>query len=320
MLNFDSITDSFSEPLFVYSGSTFDGCISLEDLHKKPFYISEGDELILFIQKKSKKNSTEKEEQALSFTFTCNDEIAGKYPFKLSPETTASLNGDYDYYVCLKFADGDYYQIVPHTTLRASVPYGVIEYYEEKNHIHAIVPRVMAESGYEPALFETQEFIENTESSDNQSNIRISHIRGADIVMISNNFDPDKTSPTELIAEINNKLEYYGAKNPYITGFFYSSLLPYQSDYKAIVKEAFGQRFIDVEEILKTPVLSEHSELIVSSIAFDLIRQKPTEEDILKIMHKEYPDCIMQDERNFNDKGRYAVAKTIIKEAMNNGI
>ena len=222
--------------------------------------------------------------------------------------------------MCLKFADGDYYQIVPHTTLHASVPHGVIEYYEGKNHIHARVPRVMAESGYEPALIETEEFIEYMENSDNQLTIRIRHIRGADIVLISDSFDPDKTTATELIAEINNKLEYDGAKNPYIIGFFYSNVLPYQSDYKSAVKEAFGQRFIDVEEILKTPVLSEHSEMIVSSIALDLLRQKATSNDILTIAHDKYPECMLKDETHFNDKGRYAAAKIIIKEAMKNGI
>ena len=67
MLNFDSFTDSFSDDLYVYSGSTFDGCISLEDLHKKPFYISEGDELIFFIKKKNKKDPAENDEQTISF-------------------------------------------------------------------------------------------------------------------------------------------------------------------------------------------------------------------------------------------------------------
>ena len=277
----------------------------------------------LFFVKKSAKSDVKEATQSvkeLSLTLTADDEVMGEYPFKLDPETTETLNGDYYYYVSVRFADGDYYQIVPYTPLHASIPYAVIEYNEDKNKIKAKVPRVMAESGYEPTVSDVIEFIENVQNEDNPSVIYMRHICGSDIILINDRLKPNEFTPVELVAQIHDKIQYYGANNPFIAGFFHSSVNIYQKEYKASLKETFNQRYIDVEEILKTPVVSEYSEMIVSSIVFDLIRQKPASDDILKITHGEYPECILQDETHFNEKGRYAAAKIIIKEAIHNGI
>ena len=315
-------TIPFAKDLYLYTGSTFDGCISLEDIHGKPFYISEGYEIIFFVKKSAKTDvkETTQSVKELSLTLTADDEVMGEYPFKLDPETTETLSGDYYYYVSVRFADGDYYQIVPYTPLHASIPYAVIQYNEDKNKIKAKVPRVMAEIGYEPAVSDVIEFMEDVQNQNNPSVIHMRHIRGSDIILINDRLKPNELPPAELVAQISDKIEYYGANNPFIAGFFHSSVNIYQKEYKATLKETFNQRYIDVEEILKTPVLSEHSEMIVSSIAFDLIRQKPASDDILKITHGEYPECIMQDETHFNEKGRYAAAKIILKEAIHNGI
>ena len=76
-----------------------------------------------------------------------------------------------------------------------------------------------------------------------------------------------------------------------------------------------GDYFIDVQKILKTPVFDNATGDVISSIAFDKLRQKPTSEDILSVIDGQYPVCIMQDETHFNDKGLKLVAQTILQEA-----
>lgn len=139
--------NSFTKDLLIYTGSTFDGSIVIKDVHGEPFYISEGDEIIFFIKKVG--NTTENPTQII---LTCDDEIMGQYPFKLSSDDTEKMKGDYYYYAYIRFADGDYYQIIPYTPLHASVPYGILQYQEDKNKIYAQVPRVMAKTDYEPTL------------------------------------------------------------------------------------------------------------------------------------------------------------------------
>lgn len=301
--------------LYLYTGSTFDGSIVIKDVHGEPFLISEGDE-ITFIIKKADKTAYD---EPIRITITYEDEVSGEYPFKLSPEETSNLSGDYYYCAFIRFADGDYYQIVPNTSLKASVPYGALSYYENKNQIIAQVPRVMAESNYVPALHEIEEFISSVDSNENRLPIRIRHINGADIILISNNIDISNITPYELIEHINRKIEYFGAENPYISGFFHVDEIPEHNEYYMAVKETFGKKFIDVEAVLKTPILSKHSKQIISSVVFDTLRERPTHNDILLIAHNEYPERIMQDETHFNKKGCQAAARVILKEVYNIG-
>ncbi len=191
----------YTKDLYVYRGSTFDGSICLEDIHGEPFCISEGDEIILYIEKAIKNP-----EQSDPFTLTLNnrDEVCGRYPFKLEPEITEAFSGDYYYYIYIRFADGDYYQIVPYTPLHACIPYGVINYCENKNLIRARVPRVMAKSGYEPAINEIMEMITNSESGDITESVQIKHIKEADIIVINNNSDITSLTPSGLVGYIKN--------------------------------------------------------------------------------------------------------------------
>lgn len=308
-------TIPFAKDLYLYTGSTFDGSIVIKDVHGEPFLISEGDE-ISFVIKKADKTSAD---EPIQITITYEDEVNGEYPFKLSPVETSSLNGDYYYSAFIRFTDGDYYQIVPDTLLKASVPYDVLSYYENKNQIIAQVPRAMVESNYVPALNEIEEFVSSVDSKDNKLPIRIRHIYGADIIMISNNIDISNITPYELIEQINGKIEYFGTENPYISGFFHVDEIPEHNEYYMAVKETFEKKFIDVEALLKTPILSKHSEQIISSVAFDMLRERPTHNDILLIAHNEYPERIIQDETHFNKKGCQAVARVILKEVYNIG-
>ena len=113
--------------------------------------------------------------------------------------------------------------------------------------------------------------------------------------------------------------EFVGAESPYVCGFFHVDEMPEQNSYYEAVRETYGDRFIDVEAILKTPVYGRDSETVVSSVVFDLLNQRPNRDDILSIIHNEYPDRIMQDETHYNEKGCKAAAKTISKEDFNIG-
>ena len=305
---------SFAKDLYLYTGSTFYGSIVIKDVHGEPFLISEGDELTFFI-KKADKSSTD---EPVQITITYEDEVSGEYPFKLTQEETAKLSGEYYYSAFIRFSDGDYYQIVPNTPLKANVPLGVLSYCENKNQIIAQVPRVMTESDYSPALNALEAFITCVDSEENERPVQIRRINDKAIVLIGN-IDTDNTTPEELLERIEHMAEFVGAESPYVCGFFHVDETPEQNSYYEAVRETYGDRFIDVEAILKTPVYGRDSETVVSSVVFDLLNQRPNRDDILSIIHNEYPDRIMQDETHYNEKGCKAAAKTISKEVFNIG-
>ena len=302
----------FAKDLYIYTGSTFDGSIVIKDVHGEPFLISDGDEITFFI-KKADKNSTE---EPVQITITYEDEVSGEYPFKLTPEETAKLSGEYYYSAFIRFSDGDYYQIVPNTPLKAKVPMGVLSYCENKNQIIAQVPRVMKESDYCPALNELEAFIACVDSEDNERPIQIRHINDKEIVLIGN-IHTNSTTPDELIERIERMADFIGAESPYVSGFFHVDEISEQNSYYEAVRETYGDRFIDVETILKTPVYGKGSEMVVSSVAFGLLKQEPSCTDILSIIHNEYPERIMNDNTHFNEKGCEAAARAIIKEVFN---
>lgn len=303
-----------AKDLYLYTGSTFDGSIVIKDVHGEPFMISDGDEITVFITKADKYSSGE----PVQITITYEDEVSGEYPFKLTPEKTSDLKGDYYYNAFIRFSDGDYYQIVPNTPLKAKVPIGVLSYSENKNRIVAQVPRVMKESDYCPALNELEAFIDCIDSEENEHPVQIRRISDKAIVLIGN-IDTNNTTPTELIERIERMAEFVGAEEPYVAGFFHVDELSEQHLYYDTVKETFGERFVDVEAILKTPVYGKDSETVVSSVVFDLLKQRPSRNDILSIIHNEYPERIIEDETHYNEKGCQAAAKVIVKEVFNIG-
>lgn len=304
----------FAKDLYIYTGSNFDGSIVIKDVHNEPFLISEGDEITFFIKKANKKSTDE----PVQITLTYEDEVSGEYPFKLTPDETAELNGDYYYSAFIRFADGDYYQIVPNTPLKAKIPFGVLSYCENKNQIIAQVPRVMNESNYVPALNELEEYISCVDSEENERPVQIRLINNKAIVLIGN-IDTNNTKPYELVEMINRMFEFVGAENPYISGFFHVDEIPEQNSYYEAIRETYGDRFIDVKAILKTPVYGKGSKMVVSSVAFDLLKQRPNRDDILSIIHNEYPERIVKDNIHFNENGCQAAARVILKEVFNIG-
>ena len=101
--------------------------------------IDQDDEIKLYF--KPMDNNSGKE--TVQISLTSNDEIMGEYPFKLTAEQTESIEGEYEYYAFVYFADGDRYQIIPRTPLHASIPRIAVSYSENKNTIFGQVPRVM---------------------------------------------------------------------------------------------------------------------------------------------------------------------------------
>ena len=176
----------------------------------------------------------------------------------------------------------------------------------------------MSESDYVPALNELEAYVDCVDSEDNKRPVHIRCINDKSIVLIEN-IDTNEMTPMELINRIKRMAEYVGAENPYVSGFFHIDEIPEQNEYYTAVKEAFGDRFIDVEPILKTPVFANNSETVVSSIVFDILKQRPNRKDVLSIIHNEYPERIINDETHFNEKGCYAAARVILKEVFDIG-
>lgn len=304
----------FAKDLRLYTGSTFYGSIVIKDVHGKPFMISEGDEITLFIKKTDKTSA----DNPVQITLTCENEVSGEYPFKMTPEETSELKGDYYYSAFIRFADGDYYQIVPDTPLKAKVPLGVLSYCENKNRIFAQVPRVMADNDYLPALNELELYIASVDSNENERPVQIRLINDKALVLIGN-IDTGSTAPAELFERIERMAEFVGTESPYVSGFFHADELPEQNEYYTALKEYFGEKFIDAKVTLKTPVYARDSETVVSSVTFDLLRQRPNRNDILSIIHNEYPERILQDKTHFNEKGCEAAARVLLKEVFNIG-
>ena len=265
--------------------------------------ISEGDEITFHIVKAENDGNFS---DVFTLTLDCSDEIEGKYPLKILPETTSHLYGLYYYSVTLRFADGDNYTVVPFTKLHAMLPFNCIGYHEHKNDIVGVVPRVMAKNDYIPFTDELAEFIGDFQSENRL--IGVKRIPDTDILLVRD--VESGISAEELVQNIRNTAENYGIKVFYVSGFFYDT----PDSYHTVMETAFGKYFIDVQKILKTPVFENTSDKIISGIAFDKLHLTPSVTDILSIQNGEYPDCILLDETHFNDKGLQLVAQTILQE------
>ena len=290
----------YPDELYIYRHSVFDGCITLRDIHGKVFLISDGDTLNFRIVKAENDTFTD----VFTLNLTADDEVQGKYPFKISSEVTDTLYGLYYYSVSVGFADGDVYTAVPFTKLHAVLPLRCIGYHEQKNEIVGIVPRVMAGNSYVPFSDELAEFLK--EFQNDSTLVTMYAVEGCSVIFVRR-----CTSVDDLVRIIKNTAANYGLKRYFVAGFFHDD--PQQ--YSFVFRNIFGNYFIDVQEILKTPVFDNATGDVISSIAFDKLRQKTTPTDILSIVNGEYPVCIMQDETHFNDKGLKLIAQTILQEA-----
>ena len=151
-------------------------------------------------------------------------------------------------------------------------------------------------------------FISEADGDNSNRFSRLLYIHEQDIVILEN-IDTERTTPAELIDSVRNRLEYYGIEAPYAAGFFHADERPEYGDYLAAAKEYFGEKFIDVETILKTLVYKDGD--IVSSTAMNLLKVTPTADDIALIADNKYPGYIQKDETHFNKNGCYAAAKVI---------
>ena len=272
----------------------------MRDIHGEVFFLSEGDTVKFRITKAENDTFTD----VFTLNLTADDEVQGKYPFKISSEVTDTLYGLYYYSVSVCFADGDVYTAVPFTKLHAVLPLRCIGYHEQKNEIVGMIPRVMAENRYIPFADTLAEFL--GEFQNDSSPVTMYAVERCSVIFVRR-----CTSVDDLVRNIRNTAANYGLKTYFVTGFFHDD--PQQ--YSAVIRNIFGDYFIDVQKILKTPVFDNATGDVISSIAFDKLRQKPTSEDILSVIDGQYPVCIMKDETHFNDKGLKLVAQTILQEA-----
>lgn len=285
--------------IHINTGSDFFGRIAIKDIHGKRYLISEGDEIRFFIRTEQKT-----EVDPLCIVLTCDDEIMGKYSFRLESEVTEQLEGNYYYYAFIRFADGGNYQIIPDTPIKIQRLKGTEYYPKYPNIFEANVPRRMKI----PDLSGLMMFISEADGDNSNRFSRFLYIHEQDIVILEN-IDTERITPAELIDSVRNRLEYYGIEAPYAAGFFHADERPEYGDYLAAAKEYFGEKFIDVETILKTPVYKDGD--IVSSTAMNLLKVTPTADDIALISDNKYPGYIQKDETHFNKNGCYAAAKVI---------
>ena len=269
-----------AKPLTIYTGSNFVGAVVIKDISENMFLISEGDEIHLYINPADKS----KTKGFRKITLTSEDEIMGKYPFKIPAEITAEMNGNYYCDAFVQFWDGDYCQIAPRIAVKATAPYETPIYYKDMNCITAQVPRSMRFSGYIPGILVLQDAISKMEAPDNSKLIRIRHIAPADVVIVGDCIDTNNVTPAGLVETIRAVVEASEAEHVFIAGFFHADELPWQQEYLAAVKTAFEERFIDVEYQLKRIVFDTNNNNIVASGAVDMLMIPPTEDDLLHIL------------------------------------
>ena len=75
--------------IHINTGSDFFGRIAIKDIHGKQYLISERDEIRFFIRTEQKT-----EVDPLCIVLTCDDEIMGKYSFRLESEVTEFVSSN----------------------------------------------------------------------------------------------------------------------------------------------------------------------------------------------------------------------------------
>lgn len=294
----------------IYKGSTFFGQLSIKDIKGNEFLVAEGEEITLFF-KPTDKTMTK---SYFTVTLTSNDEILGNYPFMLSAEQTAAMDSDCYCYAFVRFEDGDYCRILPDTQVKVMTPCEGPLYYGGWNTLIAQVPRVMRDRNRKPGEYILQYAITELNDQNNSKLLLMRSLAYFDIVIVGDCIDTAAVTPSDLVGKIRTLMDTSEIDTCFVAGFFHSDELPAQKAYLSAVKTAFTDCFIDAEALLKTPVENSSGE-VIGSRAFDALRQIPNAADIMKILHKEYPDRIMKDAVHFNETGCYAAAKVIMWEA-----
>ena len=308
------------EDLKVYRGSTFDCSISLVDRKRNTFLLSDGDKLIFGIKKNlSVDPETGKvSEDIIKKELTLDDEIGGKYYFRLSPDETALPDEHYFYYVSIELSDGERYQIAPFCRLDVSLPIALS--YDRGREICCQVPRIMRGKSCKSKKEQILEFIKSAYSNSNTLPVRIRNFGNPDIMIVSNSLDHDCISCERLVSILAKKADCFDSENFIIIGFNHTtgeSPEVWQTEYNNAIRELFNERFFDLEGYMKEPVYSD-SHTLISCKALQIAGINPTEEDLQRIALSEYPDCIMYDDTHFNDTGYNIIAEILLKEVENN--
>lgn len=307
------------ENLNVYRGCTFDCSISLVDRKQDPFFLAEGDKLIFGVKDSLKVDpeSNKEPEDIIHKELTIDDAIAGKYYFRLSPEETSLPTQRYFYYVAIELADGDRYQIAPYSEFNVKMPYAITN--DRNREIIGQVPRIMRKKSCKSIKEQILDYIKAVYSDKNHAPVRIRNFGNLDILTVNNSLDHNCIGSEELLNILAKKADCFDSENYIIIGFTHAqeaSQDGWQTEYNAVIREVFGERFFDLEGYMKEPVYSENHDLI-SSKALQIAGIEPTENDLQHIALSEYPECILYDAAHFNDTGYDIVAEILAKEEEN---
>lgn len=307
------------ETLHVYRGNTFDCSISLVDRKRNPYFLAEGDKLIFGVKANLKvdpKTNTEPED-IIRRELTIDNEIAGRYHFRLTPEETRLPTERYYYYVAIELADGDCYQIAPYSDFNVKLPYVLSN--DRGREICCQIPKIMRRKTCKSTKEQILDFVKSVYSSKNVVPVRIRNFGKLDIMMVNNSLAYNCINSEQLVNILEKKADCFDSENYIIIGFNHtlgSSQDSWQAEYNAAIREVFENRFFDLESYMKEPIYSKNNELIFSK-ALQIAGIKPTEQDLQRIALSEYPECILYDDTHFNDLGNDIVAEILTKEVEN---
>lgn len=304
------------ENLQIYRGSTFDCSISLVDRKRNTYLLAEGEKLIFGVKASLKVNleTNKKSEDIIRKELTADDEIAGKYHFRLTPEETSLPNEHYYYYVAIELADNDYYQIAPYSHFDVKHP--ITLSYDKGREICCQVPKIMRRKTCKSTKEQILDFIKSVYSNNNTVPVRIRNFDNLDIITVNNQLDHNRISSEQLLNIIGEKADCFDSENYIIIGFNHtlgSSQDSWQSDYNAAIRQVFEDHFFDLESYMKELIYSENNELI-SCKALQIANIEPSENDLQRIVLLQYPECILSDDTHFNDTGYDIIAQILTKE------
>lgn len=304
------------ENLHIYRGSTFDCSISLVDRKRNTYLLAEGDKLFFGVKANIKVDpkTDQESEDIIRKELTAEDEIAGKYHFRLTPAETNLPDEHYYYYVAIELADDSYYQIAPYSYFDVMFP--IILNHEQGREICCQVPKIMRRKTCKDIKEQLLDFIKSVYNNRNTLPIRIRNFDKLDIVIVNNQLNPDRISSEKLLKIIEKKTECFDSENYIIIGFNHtigSSQNSWQSDYNAAIHRVFNDHFFDLETCMKELIYSENNELI-SCKALQIANIEPSENDLQRIALMKYPECILSDDTHFNDIGYDIIAQILTKE------
>lgn len=306
------------EEWFFSGGNSENGMVRLIGQDGKGYLLSPGDELHLMVRDASPALNPQDRREEPVLRLTHQDECAGRYPFVLTPEQTAALEGEHLYYFAVRFADGEVYPVTPMALMQAA-PSGCFPSAGGRGKtFFGRVPRRMCDSVYEPGLNLLEGLIAKAESHKTLPPVISVRVRDRRICLLTPVPEGEEVKLSRLLRLIHEESRP-GEKPPLAAGWFHREQRPELAVLLQELAPALGGRLVDVERLMKEPVREAGSGRILSTAALQVLGRRPSREDLRRAAEGLYPLCLLNEDNTWNDSGCRSAALLLLKEVFQNG-